>query len=174
MDQPLSSRQIKNELPGVPIHIYADLNRFTTLEQVLGSRGAAVLLYPGESDTNGHWVTLFKNKNDKGKPIIEFFDPYGTSIDQEFQYTPIKHPHYLARLMVNSPYDIEYNEYRMQKMEPNISTCGKHVINRLKNRHLTLKQYAHMFKGEPGGVTADQIVQEVYRDGYFNKAADFL
>ncbi len=158
MEKSLSNVDINNALGGLTKVIrYADLKKFKTIEDLLKKFGNAVILYPSESDANGHWTCVFYGISEKGQKILEFFDPYGFSIDKEFDLTEHKRPHYLAKLLYKSNYPVAYNNHRFQKMKPNVNTCGRHVINRILYSHLTLKQYNKLFYNG-NGVDSDELV----------------
>ena len=164
LSQPLSSVQIKSELPsGIPIHIYQDLKKYTSLDQVLGKKGAAVLLYPGESDHNGHWVTVFKNINEKGKPIVEFFDPYGEPPDaqkdgiskNQLEKMRMEHPD-LTRLLEESGCHVIFNKVQLQKLANDVQTCGRHAVCRLLYYKMPIQKDRQMI--QKSGMNPDEFV----------------
>jgi hypothetical protein len=60
-------------------------------------------------------------------------------------------------LLYQTPYKIEYNDNKLQKFCKNISTCGRHVINRVLNKDIPLKDYNKLY-GNSKGVSADELV----------------
>lgn len=132
------------------ILIYNELLNYKTLDQLLYPYGVIFLLY--ESQPNwGHWVLIFKRDNKN----IEFFDPYGTIIDDELEeikpsFRKISNQEYpyLTYLFYNSNYDIHYNQYQFQKDGPNIKTCGRWCVVRLYYKDLTLKQFRDLFQNK--------------------------
>ena len=157
MEKPLSNTDIERKLNNKTRVIkYNELRNFSTIEQLLYPYGNAIILYPTGVDI-GHWTCVVYSYNSKGEKIIEFFDPYGISVDNEFKYSAKKCPHYLAYLLYQTPYKIEYNDNKLQKFCKNISTCGRHVINRVLNKDIPLKDYNKLY-GNSKGVSADELV----------------
>jgi hypothetical protein len=134
--------------------LYPDVHKYKNVDDLLGKYGACVLLY--ESKKNyGHWVCCFK-LNDRE---IEFFNSYGDITpfagfpDAALQYIPAhfrdesNQDHtYLGDLLYNSQYDLSYNQYKFQKLDSNIKTCGRHVVCRLWLRSLPLTKYTDVLK----------------------------
>lgn len=128
--------------------IYSELSKKKTIDQVLGKHGACIILYETKKDY-GHWCCIFKlNKN-----TLEFFDPYGKKVDQQLKWIDNnfrKHhnewyPH-LSSLLLKSSYKLTYNNYKFQKFEKEVNTCGRWVGLRLKFRHLSLEEFKKIFK----------------------------
>jgi hypothetical protein len=159
MEQPLSGRDILGMMRGeTKIMRYSDLDKYDTIEDVLEPYKSVVLLYPMQKEM-GHWTLLFYNRNDEGRPIIEFFDPYGYSVDAELNIASSKYKktkRKLARLLYKSKYPVEYNQYKYQKDGSTINTCGRHVVNRLRHSNLTIKQYHNIFGNDR--MPTDQVV----------------
>ena len=91
----------------------------------------------------GHWCTLFKRGN-----ILEFFNPYGgypdntlNFITKKFRDSSNQNYTYLSKLLLECPYELEYNEHKFQKMNINTKTCGRHCAIRLYFRELSLENY---------------------------------
>ena len=159
MNKPLSNNDICQLMDGETRVIrYIELEDFPSVESLLKPFGRVVILYPGGTDKRsegvGHWTAVFYTFNDKGKPVIEFFDPYGFSIDQEFNYMGFKYPNLLAALLSRAKFPIEYNDKKVQSFARNIATCGRHVVNRLRHDYLSLGEYNRIF----GGKNADRLV----------------
>jgi hypothetical protein len=125
------------------IVLYPNLIKYETINEVLGKTGACFLLFEAKP-SYGHWCCLFKqNKN-----TIEFFNPYGGFPDNSLDYIPL---HFrkitnqlypiLSILLIQSPYNLTYNEYAFQRKSKDIKTCGYHCAVRLLLRNLTLKEY---------------------------------
>jgi hypothetical protein len=137
---------------------YEELQNYPNIVNLLYPYGSVVILYPVRSETDGHWTALFYSKTDNGKICIEFFDPYGTSIDREFKYIDKygNTPRYLSRLLTTSPYPVEYNDYDFQQKAMGVNTCGRWVVLRVQNADLTLSQFAHLFRPSDD-ITTDQL-----------------
>lgn len=141
MDKALSGRDILNALNNqARIITYKDIYKYNTLTDLLGKYKTCIILYERRKDF-GHWTCIFEHNPN----CISFFDSLGVFIDEELNfckpyYNAIQP--YLSKLIRESRYkNIEYNEYVLQKTAPQINTCGRHVICRIWNRHLTLYNY---------------------------------
>ena len=118
----------------------------------MGKYKTCIILY-NTSIKVGHWTCLFLRHND----ILEFFDPYGIIIDNEIKGT-FMDPEWikkyykngekrLSQLIINSQYNkIEYNNYNIQSKNKGVNTCGRHVVCRLWNKHLSLDEYYNIIK----------------------------
>jgi hypothetical protein len=140
----LSDDDIKKLLNGESnIITYTDLACTHDINDILGKNKSCVILFLTK-DHYGHWTLLHEVK----PGLLEFFDPYGTIIDDELDHiernfrkkSKQNYPH-LSSLLYESPYQISYNDYPFQKKSRDVSTCGKHVIIRSLMRHLSLEDY---------------------------------
>ena len=158
--KPLSGDDILQSLNGkTKIYKYSDLSKFSSIDELLHPYNNAVILY--ETKPNyGHWICVLK-RNDN---VIEYYDPYGKPIDYPLKYINASFKKetnqddiYLLKLMLKSPYDIEYNNVAIQKLDRDISSCGRHCIMRIVCKDLNLKQYQKLFKKE-GNLDGDDKV----------------
>jgi hypothetical protein len=122
--------------------LYPDLHKYKDIDQVLGRYGAAFILFCSKP-RYGHWVALIKRGN-----IIEFFNSYGGFPDDTLDYIEPKYRKEsnqfhttLSRLMYDSPYELEYNEFPFQKKGGSIKTCGRHAAYRILLKDLDLYEY---------------------------------
>lgn len=145
----LSDKAILNLLEGhVNVVVYPNLYMYSSIDELMGPHGACILLYEAKPKY-GHWCALIKIGNN----TIEFFDPYGSAgsggwpddnlnmIPQDFAKLTNQEIPYLSLLMMDSPYDLSYNEFQFQKKNKNIRTCGRHCVFRVFNRDLSLYEY---------------------------------
>ena len=103
---------------------------------------------------------------------IEHFDSYGFVPDDELDLIDTNfrkinneyHPH-LSYLFYKSGKPIEYNDFRFQKWDKNIATCGFHCMNRLINSDLTIEQYIKQMKrlSKQEGKSFDKLVVELIK-----------
>ncbi len=143
-DIALSDSDIRNQLNGMTnIVLYPDIHKYRSLDEIFGGENNAVILYESRPQY-GHWTAILKPNKDE----VEFFNSYGTMPDEsldkipkEFRNESDQNFPYLTQLLVDSPYNISYNQYKLQKKSGDVLTCGRHVINRIRNRHLPLDQY---------------------------------
>ncbi|HLX52494.1 MAG TPA: hypothetical protein VKR58_01040 [Aquella sp.] len=137
------------------IILYPELVNYNSIDEILEPYGACFLLFEARLKPfpYGHWCCLFKLDNQ----TIEFFNPYGGYPDDSLEYIPMDirkqsnqdYP-YLSWLMINSPYDLTYNEHKFQKHGNNIKTCGRWCAVRLLCRNSNLEQFTKIFKNKNG------------------------
>lgn len=143
----------------VKIISYPELEKYNTIDEVLGGFDAVFILYM-TGFNKGHWTLLFKRPNSN---YVEFFDPYGFIVDSQLNYTDpeyngSKYP-YLTKLLYTSPYKIHYNNHKLQKPKKEVSTCGRHCIVRLENNNISVDKYAKVLRSfEKMGIDPDDIV----------------
>ena len=148
---------------------YNKVKNFKTIDQMLGKDGCCVLLYLSK-EGYGHYVSVFK----RGKSIIEVFDSYkDMKPDQELKYVSKEENEkfhqdnpYLTALLYTSGKQIHYNNYAMQKMDNNISTCGRWAIVRILHRDKSIDAFNKWIKSECAKwkMTPDELVTSMTRD----------
>jgi hypothetical protein len=152
-ERSLSSKEIYDLCHGkVRILAYDELAGVHDLNELFEPYNAFILLYQA-SDSYGHWVALTRRRcKDNGKWVIEFFDPYGYSIDQEIKMLPKRqgaqsYPR-LTELLLTSGYDkcVVQNK-RLQERGPGINTCGRWVALRVINKDMPLAKFISLFEG---------------------------
>ena len=159
-DYPFSEKEIMKLAEGkANLVLYPDLKKYKTIDEVLGRHKAAILLYVTQESPDsifGHWTTIFKIKPN----TLEFFDSYGFPPDYQLNFSDLKYPPYLTRLLEKSKYNIIYNTHILQdRSNKNMSTCGRHVGLRLHFRQLPIQQYCKMLESARAiKPTADDIV----------------
>jgi hypothetical protein len=142
--------------------LYPDIHKYHTIDELLEPYGAAIILY--ESKPNwGHWCLIFK----VNETTLEYFNSYSGLPDNSLKYIPIEfrkksyqyHP-YLTRLMYHSPYQLSYNQYKFQKMDRDVKSCGRWVALRLICRYMSINQFHNMIKNgcKKLGLTKDELV----------------
>ena len=127
----------------VNIILYPQIHQYKNIDQLLGPFQACVLLFEAKPKY-GHWVCIFK----LDPYTIEFFNPYGgfpddslLHINKIFRKESGQNYPLLSELLLNSPYKLTYNEFSIQRKNPNIKTCGRHCVVRLWYRDLSLYDY---------------------------------
>lgn len=151
MNIPLSDTQILNLVGGqANLIMYPDMHKMKSVDELLEPHGACIILYESKP-SYGHWTALIKlNRNE-----IEFFNSYGDDnkihegipdamlgyIPKAFRDKSFQNHTYLAKLMVESPYNLSYNQYNFQKDGEFIKTCGRHVGTRINMKNLSLDEY---------------------------------
>jgi len=126
---------------------YSDIHNYYDLDDVLGDNKMCVLLYLTKKDF-GHWCCVYEN--DKGHII--FFDSYGFVPDKQLSFIPcelkkeLNQEHkILTKMLYDSHKPVEYNQYRLQELTPNVSTCGRWVIIRLLYKNISIDDFAKCF-----------------------------
>ncbi len=103
-----------------------------------------VLLYPITKDM-GHWTCLIR-RNDK---LIEHFDPYAFSTDEQLSLGYNKNPPYLSSMIANSTYDdIEFSNVQLQELKKGVNTCGRWILMRIicwNDYKITLEHFNKVF-----------------------------
>jgi len=157
-DIPYSGEDIMNVCRGeTKVLTYKDLNKYKHIDEILDPYDNFVLLYETTPDY-GHWTCVIRHP-DKNK--IEFFDPYGYGIDEQFKFVKKKgingkNENKLAELLLNSNYDIVESNAKIQKKGKNINSCGRHVGVRINMRDLPLDEYVEILRG--GVMNADDTI----------------
>lgn len=119
------------------------MKNINSIDDIFDSQGRCILFFATQSNTVGHWECLNKQGNN-----IFFFDSYGLNVDDCKEYVQknllIKlneYPNYLTNLLKKSGYNIYHNVIKYQKMEGNISTCGRHCCLRLLHKNMNTQEY---------------------------------
>lgn len=149
MDYPLSDDDILKAVKGkTNIILYSDLPYVKNVDQILYPYGSCILLYE-QFPASGHWVVLTLNKK---KNELEYFNSYGEHPDEFLQVVDDKlkkqlnedYP-YLSKLLLDSPYNLAYNQYKLQKEGNDIATCGRYVVLRVLLKELPLDTFVKIF-----------------------------
>ena len=122
-------------LPDPKIIAYPDLVQFSSLNQLLPRpRDYVVLLYQDSNENNtisGHWTCLIRTTPN----TVLFFDSFGNSIDVDRKWLSAERldmlgagEPFLSQLIDKSNDDVYFNDFKYQSYDPNICTCGRHVV----------------------------------------------
>lgn len=156
---PLSNQDIYSRLNGrTNVIMYNQLNQVNDIDDVMKNDSVVILFE--KQPKNGHWVALIKNYNrTRNRPTIEFFDSYGMFPDEEkkyiddgFLFQSNQKYNKLSELLTRASekYDIEYNNYKLQRKTKDISTCGRHVISRILLKDLDIDEYNKLMRSFKG------------------------
>lgn len=152
--------------------IYKELQKLGPQQffNLMRSKRALVLLYPGSTDTHGHWCLVFMYPDSK---TIEFFDPLGTVgqkelyADQELQWTEAgqsKKPVLKEWLKLFGGH-LEFNPHKIQKRSDKINTCGRHCVVRYMfgKEGMPIESYYKflMHVQKETGLTPDEFVAQM-------------
>lgn len=147
----LSDTQVIDLVKGqANFFIYPDLHAVSNIDQVLGEFGAVIILYLSQPHF-GHYCCLIKTHDEHG-PLLEFFDPYNGTPDSQLQHIPQPfrqesgqdYP-VLSELLIESNYDISYNEFDFQKLDNGVKDCGRWCAMRILLKDLPLKEFSELF-----------------------------
>tara|TARA_R110001592_G_scaffold166009_2_gene400796 strand:+ start:1500 stop:2009 length:510 start_codon:yes stop_codon:yes gene_type:complete len=160
LSKSLSGEDILNELNyKCNLVQYRDLKNYDNINDLLGKYKKCVLLYHTKRNY-GHWTCLYEHDN-----IIYFFDSYGIIPDDElkFLHKDLKHElnsqhRHLTKLLYNQNKPVEYNEYQLQERKPNIATCGRWVILRLKYPSISVDDFYNNFKFSKKYISNDKLI----------------
>lgn len=165
MDRPLSDDQMRQLIPQATVIKYSELSDVLKTERRLPL--PLVILYE-VAPNQGHWVLVHRTPEG-----IEHFDSYGYKPDQEFSFIPSsfrKRSGQQRRLLVQTLLSLQstgekinYNQYKLQKDSPKISTCGRWVVLRYKFRDYSIKVFHDTVTriSKRLGITPDQLVTRV-------------
>lgn len=145
----------------IKIWNYPDLKDVTSTEQLFDDQGRAILLYPNNGRTSGHWTCLINKKDG-----IHYFDSYGEKPEEPKEDVPIElqkewgteFPD-LTRILRASGKPVYSNTHQFQSGKPDIATCGRHCAVRLLYAPYSNEKYASIIK--KSGLSADDFVTGV-------------
>jgi hypothetical protein len=110
---------------------YSELEKFNNIDELMPLKDDFRILLLESQPSVGHWVCLIR----KGD-ILEFFDSYGKTHKGELRWTKLVNKilnqpdDYLTRIMKSSKNPI-FSTLKLQNENPNVCTCGRHVIARI-------------------------------------------
>ncbi len=155
MQKSLSGTDIQKFIPNVIV--YSELADMTVRELV--DMMPVVILYQS-SLNRGHWTLLHETPEG-----VEFFDSYSSMPDEEFKYIQAQQPHYLARLLneLSNYVEIHFNSDQLQKLAPNVNTCGRWVILRYLMGEYGIDDFVYGVRklSSMMKITPDQLVTQI-------------
>lgn len=159
--KPLSGRDIMNLMnDDCVIMKYVDLDQYKSLDSLFWKSRFIFLLYPVNSNKDGHWTLVMKRK----AKDIDIFDSYGFFPDTQKDNGAMDYHKYLSDLLIRSPKDIKiyYNEIKYQDDMSN--ACGYYCVLRAWNAHMSNKKFQNILNNEKPDT--DQFVYDVVMDNY--------
>lgn len=125
---------------------YADIKKYSTVEQLLSPHNVVFLLYEWKQHY-GHWCVLIRSGD-----LIEFFDPYGGFCDSQLDNIPEpfrtesgQKEKLLSKLLLNYDGELSYNEYQFQELDQGIKDCGRWCVIRAVLKDMQLKDFKDLF-----------------------------
>jgi hypothetical protein len=155
----LSDDDIRGLLGGnIEITPYPKIKDVQNINELFDSRGRAIIFYPQQSESVGHWTCMIKDGRQ-----IEFFDPYGEPPDaqkdglsqNQLEKMRMNHPD-LTRLLEDSGCRVIFNKVQLQKLANDVQTCGRHCVCRLLYYRIPIGKYRQMI--HKSGMTPDEFV----------------
>lgn len=137
MEYSLSDKDIRDYFDNkINVFKYNELKAFKNIDEALGKYKRCIILFENKQNS-GHWCALMEIKMKNGKKAILFHDPYGLIPTEQMKYIPKsfeklsdQRKEYLLRLLYEQPLEVRYSQFRLQKLAPNINTCGRHCVLR--------------------------------------------
>jgi hypothetical protein len=166
IEKPLSDSDMRLLLGrSTSIITYPKLAYAHDIDDVLDINGRMVLLYLTKSMSAGHWTGVFKRNENE----IEFFDPYGGAIDEQFKWIPDQveealgqTSRHLSRLLSQASedgYKVRSNPYQFQAMKRGVNSCGRWVAARMLHPELSIHEFKQLV--DNSGVSPDTFVTVV-------------
>lgn len=145
--KPLSNHDLNYLLDNkCSIIAYPEIKKYNSLDQLLYPHDCCIILYKSRPSF-GHWCVIIKIDDNK----VEYFNPYGGLVDNSLDFLNSKfrkesgQDHkYLSQLMIDSPYELFYNEFPFQETGKNINTCGRHCGVRALMKNSNIYEYKNM------------------------------
>lgn len=131
---------------------YNDLKYFNNIDDVF-INNSFIIFYPNKHSNVGHWCCCIKRNN-----TISYFDSYG--LPPTDRYLNGGFP-YLSKLLLKSPYTLEYSEVDYQLKKSGVSSCGHHCIVRILFKDRPLEEYQNFmdtFDNDDEVVTAISLM----------------
>lgn len=151
---------------------YSELSNYKSIQELLPEKDSFKVLLIEDKQNSGHFVGLFRF--DK---TLEYMNSYGAKWDTDWRFIPRmvrvilgQATNDLTRLFDKAKKDgftVVYNKKRLQKLDPNIQTCGRFVALR---RHLGQMGYTlPQFQKE-----IENLRDKNTKDGEKRKSADWV
>ncbi len=140
---------------------YRQLSRIKNIDKQLAKTPFIFVLYEYRKNY-GHWVLILKTNG-----RVEFFDPYSSKPDAMLgEFTKNVRSRFgmnfpvLAKLLYESKYPIEFNDYKLQRRAEGVQTCGKWDIVRALFSAFNIDEFADVFVNK--GKSPDRLIVEMY------------
>ena len=178
MNEPLTDSDIMRCFDNkLNLFTYSDIHKFNSIDELLGRYKRCIVLFLNK-ENYGHWTCLFLNK-ERGQEVLHFFNSYGDLGKKEFDGYPdsfLKYINksfrdksnqnypYLTELMINSPYELEYNDIQYQKLSDDIKTCGYWCVFRLQYASMNDEEFERFIKSNCKNwkMSPDKFIVTIY------------
>ena len=132
---------------------YQDVINARDIDDVFKGQDAVILFYPNfqsGGSVAGHYVSLLRHPESH---TILFYDPYGLKPDTQKRFAGKQkdelydeRENTLIRHLLNSGWNVDYNEHVHQSKAQGVATCGRHSLNRILYKDLTNDQYNQLIR----------------------------
>lgn len=146
---------------------YSELDDYDNIVDVLKPYNRTILLI--EAEKTNHWVLLQMVKD----KFILFFDSYGIFPSNQYNYIPKsiqkmtnQDRNKLLRLLIDSPYNVHYSQYRFQKIKNYINTCGRWCCVKGLFMDMTEDDFRDMINNmmKETKLTSDEVICLLYEE----------
>ena len=112
---------------------YCDLDKFSSMDDLLPGETDYVIILIESQDNSGHWCAITKQNK-----VISMMDSYGIKLQDELNFISRavnrmlgNTKEELEKLIKSCPDDVEviYNKTPLQHQSPSICTCGRWVAS---------------------------------------------
>jgi|TARA_R110000868_G_scaffold330196_1_gene591138 hypothetical protein len=155
MKTPMSNSDLEKHtgIKEADIILYSNLRNYSKIEELLPDDKSARIILMEEKPQSGHWVALMRY----GK-TIEYFNSYGNAPDCDWGFVSRmmrmilgQNGNDLTRLMKQAEkdgFETVWNKKKLQKLSPNIQTCGRWDIFRIETMRMgyTLPEFYTLLK----------------------------
>lgn len=110
---------------------YSELENYNNIDELIPNKNDYKILLLESKKNVGHWVCLIRTGD-----TLEFFDSYGKTHKGELKFTKLVNKilnqpdDYLTKIMKSSKNPI-FSTLKLQSNNPDVCTCGRHVICRI-------------------------------------------
>jgi hypothetical protein len=159
---------LNNEVPVMP---YSELIKKGVMNVLRSSPSKAVVFLVRQQPTYGHWCLCFLKDKGRSEQGIHVYDSYGNKPDSKawkknLSRKTLKQLHQENPYLLSQLYDtgkpIYFNEYQHQAYNPNVATCGRHVVCRASFLDLDTDEYNDLITSK--GMSPDQVVVKATND----------
>jgi hypothetical protein len=145
----LSNQDINDILePDTKIITYPEFGHMESIDEAFDSLGRCVFLFLTQSESSGHWLTMFKRPEG-----IFYFDSYGEKPEAQREWLTEEQLEdlgeaepYLMNLLKASGYKVYWNTHRYQKEKDDYNSCGRWCVARLICKDMSDKQFYNVVK----------------------------
>jgi hypothetical protein len=170
VDKELTDKEVlKIAGAGTKVMLYPDLYQYGNLDDAFGKCNKIILLYIHDThgdEVSGHWCSLVKRPD-----RVIFYDSYGLSVDELLYKFKTKKEraktnqpkNYLTTLLYTyKKLPIHYNEYKYQKLQDGVNTCGRYCAFYCRASNIPLETYQKIWNTcKKEGYDCDELITDL-------------